>query len=293
MEDEGNRACTTSVRHVGGEENDYKGDQVRRCAEGLRGEGIVTHLVKDLGEEDREGRVGHVSKKEHGRRDPGDGITKDVQQVTTLEARGRLTAVAAAGLLIAETQPRNLFLALGQIRSRLGRVGYDVPGYHGDQHGGETLNEEQQAPGRNGTELGKLDNDPRECRGKARRQRSSCACVLAINSSCPTMELECHFTGYEDGRAEGQFVTLKEEAQVEGNARKASLANTEKDAQEDQHRVRRGDGLQRRRKPPGEDDHGHEDVGGYELPQQRHPLKSNIRDVKGRQCPFVPVVAGW
>lgn len=98
-------------------------------------------------------------------------------------------------------------------------------------------------------------------------------------------------TGYENGRPKRQLMTLEEEAQIERNTREASLADTEEHSQGNQHGVRRRNGLQRRREPPRQDHHGDEDVRWDHLPQQRHPLEGNVRDVEGRQSPVVPVVA--
>lgn len=85
---------------------------------------------------------------------------------------------------------------------------------------------------------------------------------------------------------------LVKEAQVKGHAGEARLADAEQDAQRDEHRIRHGDGLQRCRQAPAEHEGGDVDVRGDDLPQERHPLKGNVRDVKGRERPLVPVVAG-
>lgn len=95
----------------------------------------------------------------------------------------------------------------------------------------------------------------------------------------------------EDGCAEGQFLSLIKEAQIERNAREPSLSNAQQDAQCNEHRIRDGNGLQRRRYPPRHDQHRDVDVRRDELPQERHPFECNVRNVKGRERPFVPVVA--
>lgn len=98
-------------------------------------------------------------------------------------------------------------------------------------------------------------------------------------------------TRYKDGGPESQFIPPKEETKIERNASEARLADAQHHPHGDEHRVRRGDGLQGRRESPGQHHHGHKDVGGDELPQERHPLKGNVRDVECRQRPLVPVIA--
>ena len=81
---------------------------------------------------------------------------------------------------------------------------------------------------------------------------------------------------------------LKEKGQVERHTSKASLANAKDSAQKDEHGIRHGHSLQRGRDPPRRDNGRYVDVRRDQLPQQRHPLKGDVRHVKRRERPVVP-----
>lgn len=119
VQDDGDGARAEAVRRVGRQQDDDKGDEVGRRRERLRGQRVVAHVGHDLGQEDGQGGVGHVGEEEHGRREPGDGVCEDEQQVAGLEARGglvRLVRVRVVVVVAAEAEAGDLFLALREVR---------------------------------------------------------------------------------------------------------------------------------------------------------------------------------
>lgn len=82
MEDDGGGPGGEAIRHVGSEEDDEEGEEVRGCAQSLGGKAVVAHLGEDFREEDRERGVGHVGEEEHGGCDPCNRVAENGEDLT-------------------------------------------------------------------------------------------------------------------------------------------------------------------------------------------------------------------